>query len=144
MCFGNKLSLFQMPGGCLFNAKWTIDPEFKEWIKSTENVHQAYCKICKRQIVIKTMGRTGLTSHMKGKKHIENISLMKTSTLSNYIEISKNNNLESSSATGPCSSTDDNANCTIDTFVSKTECLNAEILWCVVENGEFKLFFPFK
>lgn len=71
MCFSNKLSLLQIRGGCFFNAKWTIDPEFKEWIKSTENVHQAYCKICKRQIDIKTMGRRALTSHMKGKNTLK-------------------------------------------------------------------------
>ena len=57
-----------MPGGgCLFQTKWKSDPQFKDWIKETDNSHSAYCKLCIKNVDIKTMGRTALTSHVKGK-----------------------------------------------------------------------------
>ena len=55
---------FQMPGGgCLFQTKWKSDSQFKDWIKETNNIHSAYCKLCKKNVDIKTMGRTALTSN---------------------------------------------------------------------------------
>jgi hypothetical protein len=36
---------------------------------------------------IKTMGRTALTSHMKGKKHLEILKLFQSSSLETFVDI---------------------------------------------------------
>ena len=74
-----------MPGGgCLFQTKWKSDPQFKDWIQETDNSHSAYCKLCKKNVDIKTMGRTALTSHMKGKKHLEIFKVISVVLFGNF------------------------------------------------------------
>jgi hypothetical protein len=51
-----RVTLYASSGGCLFQTKWKSDPQFKDWIKETDNSHSAYCKLCKKNVDIKTMG----------------------------------------------------------------------------------------
>ena len=61
---------------CQFKKEWREKKEYKDWIKEIpENPTKAYCKLCNKTIELSNMGQTGLTSHMKGKKHGQALAL---------------------------------------------------------------------
>ena len=60
----------QSLGGCVFNKDWLTQVEFRLWIsRSSRGPNSATCKLCKTEINIQTMGKSGLTSHTDSKKH---------------------------------------------------------------------------
>ena len=51
-----------------FDAK--IHPQFSSWLDPVENDNQkAYCRVCKKKIVLSNMGIQALKSHASGTKH---------------------------------------------------------------------------
>lgn len=59
-------------GKCVFNSSWLLVKDFKLWLAaSTEDKHNAYCKLCKKKFSIASMGISALKSHMVGKTHQE-------------------------------------------------------------------------
>ena len=55
---------------CLFQVRWVEDERFKHWIRKTNNT-VAICNFCCKDVSVASMGEAALTSHMKGKKHVE-------------------------------------------------------------------------
>ena len=57
-------------GGVKFQDSCLKEQCFAKWLKrSISHNNEAYCIICKKCVDIKSMGRSVLVSHMKGKKH---------------------------------------------------------------------------
>ena len=62
-----------------FQDCWLKDSAFKPWLKrSGASNNEAECIICKKLVDFKSMGRSALVSHMKGKKHISLTAASKT------------------------------------------------------------------
>lgn len=135
-----------MPG-CTFQNKWLAEDQFKGWLKkSEENMNAAVCSICKKTIDITSMGKTALTSHMKSKKHQEQLQFKsdsKGTSLDSYLSShtaskhSDNFTVSSSiaSSSNPCSSS-----ASMSAFCTKDETLSAEVWLClktVVSNYSF-------
>jgi hypothetical protein len=55
---------------CLFQQKWLEDDRFKHWIRKKDDTI-VKCSYCCKDVSVANMGEAALTSHMKGKKHIE-------------------------------------------------------------------------
>ena len=155
-----------MPHGCQFNDLWLGVPEYKPWIKRNEkDPCVADCKICRVSISLKTMGKTALSSHMKGKKHMERLkyhSNTKDSSLTFFFDKKESTSSSTSKSPSPrvtssveaCARPSSssvsalslpkfNSASTSDQmkqFVSKSDTLKAEIWWCVrsaVRNHSF-------
>ena len=55
-----------------FSDRWLSDSRFSDWLRKVEgNESSAKCSYCCKIFDISNMGESGLTSHMKGKKHKE-------------------------------------------------------------------------
>ena len=52
-----------------FQQLWLSDDKFSSWISRSKTKENAFCKLCKREIVLSNMGEGALTSHANGKKH---------------------------------------------------------------------------
>ena len=55
---------------CFFQVGWLEDEWFKYWIRKT-NGTIAICNYCSKDVSVANMEEAALTSHMKGKKHVE-------------------------------------------------------------------------
>ena len=144
---------------CAFQKNWLTEPEFKVWLSADKSTpHSAVCRLCHKSFDIKSMGRTALLSHMKGKKHKEKLAFLESSALSSYVSkdasaasITSTDNTPVSNvipastssavpATTTKSKTTAASQSAISDFVSKNDTLNAEILWalkCVESNYSF-------
>lgn len=54
---------------CVFQQKWTENPQFKDWIRAHKCPTFAFCRLCNVDINIGSMGASALTSHAASKKH---------------------------------------------------------------------------
>lgn len=62
-----------------FNSDWLRDPLFSSWIGVDPNSNvRACCLVCGVKIELGNMGRQALTSHSKGKKHMNKIKMSMT------------------------------------------------------------------
>ena len=105
---------FQMPG-CTFQTKWLLDENYRGWIKKVvNNKNAAECTVCSKIIDLTTMGATALTSHSKGKKHMEKLNL-NAGQMTSYA--SKPDKSETVTKDRP----------SVETYVTKTDTLKAEI-----------------
>ena len=52
-----------------FQQLWHSGDKFSSWISRSKTKKNAFCKLCKREIVLSNMGEGALTSHANGKKH---------------------------------------------------------------------------
>ena len=82
-----------MPGRCHFNEKWLEKDAYKSWLqKDDKNSNKVFCFGCKKSINLNVMGESTLVSHMKGKKHEEDLknvqSNEKTTKISNFFSSS--------------------------------------------------------
>ena len=54
-----------------FNTEWLKDPQFSSWVGVDPNSNvRARCVLCGVKVELGNMGRQALTSHSKGKKHL--------------------------------------------------------------------------
>ena len=51
---------------CTFNNDWLIA---FEWVEKGSSARTAYFKLCHQTFDVSNMGRSALTTHLKGKKH---------------------------------------------------------------------------
>ena len=49
-------------GKCKFNATWMDRPSFRNWLKPVDNIGEAYCTLCKKRILLGTMGVKAIES----------------------------------------------------------------------------------
>ena len=59
---------------CFFQARWLEDERFKHWIRKIIDT-VAICNYCSKDGSVANMEEAALTSHMKGKKHVQRSSL---------------------------------------------------------------------
>ena len=52
-----------------FQQLWLSDDKFSSWISRSKTKENAFCKLCKRKIVLSNMGEGALTSRANGKKN---------------------------------------------------------------------------
>ena len=63
-------------GKCKFNEAWRDKESFRHWLKPVDNnVFEAFCTVCKKNIQLGTMGVKTLESHAKSNKHIHNMKV---------------------------------------------------------------------
>lgn len=61
-----------------FNVKWLEDPGFKRWLKAVPNNNKkCVCKVCNTEILC---GKSELTKHAVGKKHLRNMAAVNSSS----------------------------------------------------------------
>ena len=58
----------------LFHARWFEDEWFKHWIRKKVTLFVAICNYCSKDVIVANMEEAALTSHMKGKRHVERSS----------------------------------------------------------------------
>ena len=67
---------------CRFNNAWLSNPEWKSWLQPCQSsTAEAYCKVCRKTIMLSNMGPQAIKSHCNGKKHAANMVAHKSSTL---------------------------------------------------------------
>ena len=130
-----------------FQDCWLKDSAFKPWLKrSGASNNEAECIICKKLVDFKSMGRSALVSHMKGKKHISLTAASKTtdaSMMRGFLS-KRSDELKSGTSTQtqqsssvpptqqspsvlPCSSMSSSMN----SFLSDKTVLKSEIWWSI-------------
>ena len=118
----------------VFQDSWVKDPSFSPWLKrSGSKNNEAYCSLCKKTIDYKSMGRSAIVSHMKGKKHLSLASASSSSdkcSMLNFVTNSKGK-LTTPTATEQSSPAPTFATPSMDLFVSDRSVLEAEIWWSV-------------
>lgn len=140
-----------MPKGkCQFNEKWLLVPEYEGWIAKDRDKHYAKCILCVKSIDISSMAEGALRSHARGAKHIQLAgNPCRDGTLKHFMTAKTVG--PSTQTTAICSKPATN----VSSFVSRTECLKAEILWtlktvkshysfnsCSDVSDTFKTMFP--
>lgn len=128
-------------GGVTFQDSWTKDPLFKDWLRcGSENKFEAFCICCRKSIDCKTMGRSALVSHMKGKKHMALASVKADSDMTGMMKFLTKSPSTSTSNSGSQNMSDANdqpltskSACasSMKGFISKNDTLTAEIWWCL-------------
>lgn len=85
---------FLIMGKCFFNRKWKGDEKFKAWIAADPTSKtKAMCVVCKKAIVISSMGEAALQSHIIGKKHKKLMELKLSSPSVTHFLSSSSENL---------------------------------------------------
>ena len=57
-----------------FQEVWLNEPVFKDWLrKDSKDKTKARCVICHRTFELSSSGRSAITDHGKGKKHLEEL-----------------------------------------------------------------------
>ena len=104
-----------------------------DWILPDSYPGNAYCKVCKKAIVLKTMGVTALNSHMKGAKHVENMRIRTGNNIISFLSTGASTSSDQSSGTSTHSPsparTDAVTKSLLDSYATKNDVLTAEILW---------------
>ena len=70
---------------CLCQAKWLDDPRYSQWLKKRSDEVEL-CSYCKKEVNIGDMSETGLTSHLKGKKHQEIYKFSCTNPVTSFLK----------------------------------------------------------
>lgn len=59
-------------GRSSFQAQWLNEPVYKGWLQQVQDdKYSASCSLCHKVFSLSSMGRTAITSHMRGSKHID-------------------------------------------------------------------------
>ena len=120
---------------CTFNDAWLI--EF-EWVEKGTSARTAYYKLCHHTFEISNMGRSALTSHLKGKKHKDKEVSSKSLPVSFFAK--KKSNVvnptvsDSDQDQFPSFSFSDvqhKKQCTLPPFGLNSNATEAEILWAI-------------
>ena len=130
---------------CKFRKDWLGKKEYKDWIQEVhDSPSKAYCHACKKTIDLSNMGQGALTSHMKGKKHQEVISVKSGATSQQSIEAfcstsdqpdtvpstSSQDTEHSENVNAPQPSARDNTTIT-QYYATSTDIKKAEIIWAL-------------
>ena len=111
----------------IFINDWLDDPLFKDWLRKHEENTEARCIVCAKTIMLSLAGRSALTDHSKGKKHMEALNKRKTFFTLRSKKKSKSD-IESSIVSNELCS---NSQSTMQQFVLSTVTVKAEIVWSV-------------
>lgn len=79
----------------VFNKDWvdsSVNPEWSRMFAEVPgDIYKARCKICNKSFNLSNMGRQAITSHIKGGKHIKNLSKLKGPTLDRFAKSTATN-----------------------------------------------------
>ena len=68
-------------GKCVFHLEWLSNPLYSEWLTEYKmDRYKAFCAVCKKDFSLGTMGEYALKSHVAGKAHKKNFSIVKQNT----------------------------------------------------------------
>ena len=115
-----------------FKESWLEETEFKDWLRKDQKDNKvARCAVCHKTIELSTSGRSALTDHHKGKKHLD--ALNKVQTFFKKPEKEINHKLDKT--TDPSSSGKQQV--TLDHLKDSNIVTKAEIIWTLysVQNG---------
>ena len=62
-----------MPGNCKFNDNWLVKAAYK-----------AFCTVCGNDFSISAMGESAVSTHAKGKKHVDRLDMVCVYSIANY------------------------------------------------------------
>ncbi|GFO10721.1 peptidase m20 domain-containing protein 2 [Plakobranchus ocellatus] len=114
-----------------FQDSWLQDPCFSGWLKRSSSNSEAHCSICKKNFDFKSMGRSALVSHMKGKKHLSLVSASNKSDKTSLLNFVCKNKGSSQSQIPTSSSVVPSPSNSLDNFISDSTVLLSEIWWCL-------------
>ena len=118
-----------MPSGkCIFSERWLSLPAYSDWLERDKNVNSAKCSMCKKTFDIGNMGEPALRSHAKGAKHQELIQIRNAASGCAITTFFGQKNDPKSTVT-TTAATGKNGSATVDSYVTRTDVLKAEILW---------------
>lgn len=125
---------------CTFQVKWLLDDRYKNWVVKDTNVHYAKCKLCNVRIYIGTMGTSALRSHSCGKKHQSKINQTCADgfSITELLPSQARSTAPTGTSSGGQTATPESQN--VSHYVSKSDCLNAEVwhaLYCVDIGASF-------
>ena len=66
-----------MPGNCKFNDNWLVKAAYKSWLKRSSTV-------CGKDFSISAMGESAVSTHAKGKKHVDRLDMVCVNSIANY------------------------------------------------------------
>ena len=121
-----------------FVEGWLDDPAFKDLLVKDQERTKARCRICHKVIELSSSGRSALTDHAKGKKHIQALSKVQNffkPTTANSTKTSSASSVSSSASsvtsptTSPVSSQPGQNQSTIELHLKNTNTARAEIVW---------------
>ena len=69
-----------------YQNKWADNEKYKQWIGPASDPYRAYCKVCKKDFDVTSMGITAVRSHNDGLKHKANIA--RINKLQKILEVS--------------------------------------------------------
>lgn len=134
---------------CVFNPDWLAEDKYKQWLAPVEkDRHQAFCVLCMKTFDIGSMGKSALSSHMKGDKHAgrarsigidsEGQAPRPINRLDTFFRSSGRGTSATSSATVTATGSgmtgaagNVRLNRDIASFCAAEDVQNAEILWCL-------------
>ena len=73
-----------MPGNCKFNDNLLVKAAYKSWLKRSSNVDKAFCTVCGKDFSISAMGESAVSTHAKGKKHVDRLDMVCVNSIANY------------------------------------------------------------
>ena len=138
-----------MPGKCLFNERWFENSSYKLWLERDTDKYKAKCKVCMKTFDVSNMGESALSSHEKGKKHINlmekqrsgttvdirNLLTNSPSTASQPATGSNNSRSTTSLASNGGSTSASSSSTGLSEFVTRNDTLAAEIWWALKVNS---------
>ena len=121
-----------MPHGkCSFKQQWLQKREYSAWLKQDEKKENARCSVCVKTFDISNMGESTLRRHQDGSKHKANMKAKADASLSSMDDFRVNNSSVREDQTNETTTASERnpAAGTIQSLVTRKDCLSAEILW---------------
>ncbi|PIK52261.1 hypothetical protein BSL78_10820 [Apostichopus japonicus] len=132
-------------GKCSFNKLWLENPKYASWLLSvTNDQHKAKCCVCMKYIDISSMGEAALSSHIKGKKHLQLLkgTQQQSTLILNFMKPTDQaatataptttaRSLELVASTTSSTTSMPTNKSTLDTYVTREDTLTAEITWAL-------------
>lgn len=108
-----------------FIDDWLQDDLFKVWLAKDKDNTKARCKICHKTLELSTSGRSALTDHAKGAKHLAAVKKVTT-----FFQPKLHKTGQTVSYRCPSDSVlPENNQETLDTFLITSTATKAEIIW---------------
>ena len=129
--------MLRAKGKCVFRESWLDHPTYKSWLaRVSGNSRNTRCVLCRRDFDISNMGKSALKSHAKGEKHKQLVGVHEAadeqrSTLRCFLDPRQRatSARESEESSVPKVPTPVSTLTNITSFVPRTDCLKAEVLW---------------
>ena len=131
--------MLRAKGKCVFRESWLYHPAYNSGLaRVSGNSRNARCVLCRRDFDISNMGESALKSHAKGEKHKQLVGVHEAadeqrSTPRSFLGPRQRatSGRESEESSVPKVPTPVSTLTNITSFVPRTDCLKAEVLWAL-------------